>query len=223
LSRLIARRGDPGEPWEPEIDLSLTKEYRRSFLAGSEFVVYRAFRHPIVLTKQILISLGVLVLIILFGMNDAGHSAGGILGLALLGVFVYIAAAVAEWRFDRIVITNKRVIKVEGIVNRRISTIPLGKVTDTSYRRTWLGRILGYGELVLDTPGQDKYLPILDNLANPDRVYRAIMWIAIGGGGTPPPAPPAKPPPEAPAPQAPAPSPAIPRGKPPGDGKEETA
>jgi membrane protein YdbS with pleckstrin-like domain len=221
LSGLTARRD---EPWEPEIDLSLTKEYRRSFLAGSEFVVYRAFRHPIVLTKTVLIAAAALVVILFLGMNGAGRSGGGILGLLLLGVAVYVGAAVAEWRFDRIVITNKRVIKVEGIVNRRISTIPLGKVTDTSYRRTWLGRILGYGELVLDTPGQDKYLPILDNLANPDRVYRAIMWIAIGGGGTaPPPQSQPKPPADAPGPGAPAAPSAIARGKPSGEGTEETA
>jgi uncharacterized membrane protein YdbT with pleckstrin-like domain len=149
--------------------------------------VYATRRHPIVLTKAAAIFLGSLLAIVFLAMHDGPRGpVDGLIGLVLLLVTLYFAGQLAEWWVANYVITTKRVIKVEGIVNRRISTIPLGKITDTSYRRTWLGQILGYGDMVLDTPGQDKYLPVLYKLSNPDKVYQTIMAIAIGGGLPPP-------------------------------------
>jgi hypothetical protein len=167
-------------------DVAQFSKYDR-YLAGSEIVVYTCRRHPIVLAKAAAIWLGTLVLSITMAVR--GGTGGGfndVMGLAFLLVTLYLMGALTEWWVDHYVITNKRVIKVEGIVNRRVSTIPLGKITDTSYRRTWLGRILGYGDMVLDTPGQDKYLPMLYKLSKPDEVYKTIMSIAIGGGAPPP-------------------------------------
>jgi membrane protein YdbS with pleckstrin-like domain len=158
------------------------------FLAGSERVVYTCRRHPIVMWKAILVWVGTVVAVMFLAMHDGSHGpVDSVGGLVFLLVSVYLAGQIAEWWVANYVITNKRVIKVEGIVSRRISTIPLGKITDTSYRRDWLGRLLGYGDMVLDTPGQDKYLPMLYKLPNPDRVYQTIMSIAIGGGAPPPP------------------------------------
>jgi hypothetical protein len=128
--------------------------------------------------------------------GSAGEPIKNLTGIVFVVMTVYVLACIAEWWWDEYVITNKRVIKLEGIVNRKVSTIPLGKVTDTTYRRTWLGRILGYGDLVLDLPGQDKYLPLLNKLSRPDEVYKTIMSIAMGGGPPPAPPKPKKPPSE---------------------------
>lgn len=171
-------------------DVLQVSKYDR-FLAGSEVVVHTCRQHPVVLAKAVLIWLGAVVLSLAMAARagDRGRAFAEIAGLVFLLATLYLAGCIGEWWFAHFVVTNKRVIKVEGIVNRKIGTIPLGKITDTAYRRTWLGRILGYGDMVLDTPGQDKYLPVLDKLSKPDRVYQTIMSIAMGGG-----APPASPP-----------------------------
>ena len=166
-------------------DVAEFTRYER-YLAGSETVVYLCRRHPIVLAKAALIWLGTLLLSIVIAAADGERQAfNDLAGIAFILVTLYLVGAIAEWWVDHYVITNKRVIKVEGIINRKVSTIPLGKITDTSYRRTWLGRIIGYGDMVLDTPGQDKYLPMLDKLSKPDKVYTLIMSIAMGGGAAP--------------------------------------
>jgi PH (Pleckstrin Homology) domain-containing protein len=160
------------------------------YLAGSEVVVYTCRRHPIVLAKAAVIWVGTLLLSVVLAVSGGtGQAFNNMVGLAFLLVTLYFLGSFGEWWVDHYVITNKRVIKVEGIINRRVSTIPLGKITDTSYRRTWLGRLLGYGDMVLDTPGQDKYLPMLHKLSKPDKVYTLIMSIAIGGGVQPRPRP----------------------------------
>jgi uncharacterized membrane protein YdbT with pleckstrin-like domain len=168
-------------------------------------VVYTTRRHPIVLAKQFGIWFGIMVATLFLTVRDGRNGPiDGMAGIIFLLATLYFVGSIAEWWIDEYVITNKRVIKVEGIITRKISTIPLGKITDTSYRRTWLGRILGYGDMVLDTPGQDKYLPMLYKLSKPDEVYKTIMSIAIGGG-----VPPPKPPP-------------IKRRKPPAEGETAT-
>lgn len=149
-------------------------------------VVDTVRRHPIVLGNAFAVwflsTAGILVLATRRGM---GGEVRGLAFVAFLLVSLYFVGKIAEWWIDEYVITNKRVIKIEGIVTRRISTIPIGKITDTSYLRTWLGRLLKYGDMVLDTPGQDKYLPMLNKLSRPDEVYKIIMSIAIGGGPVP--------------------------------------
>lgn len=156
------------------------------YLAGSEMVVDTVRRHVIVLANAFgiwfLATAGILILATRPNMDSGFRSMAF---LAFVAVSFYFVGKVAEWWIDEYVITNKRVIKIEGIITRKISTIPIGKITDTSYRRTWLGRLLKYGDMVLDTPGQDKYLPMLNKLSRPDEVYKIIMSIAIGGGQVP--------------------------------------
>jgi uncharacterized membrane protein YdbT with pleckstrin-like domain len=156
-------------------------------------VVYTTRRHVVVLAKEFGIWFAVLVgTLFLATRGGVRGSVDGLAGIIFVLATIWFLGAIAEWWIDEYVITNKRVIKIEGIVTRRISTIPLGKITDTSYRRTWIGRLLGYGDMVLDTPGQDKYLPMLYKLSRPDEVYKTIMSIAIGGGAPPPKPPPVK-------------------------------
>ncbi|MGH2722034.1 MAG: PH domain-containing protein [Actinomycetota bacterium] len=177
-------------------DLTDFRRYER-YLAGTEQVVYKGHHHFVVLARDILIWLGAIAASILVGFmaetDDRGAPLKNLAVLAFFGSSAWLAFQVVQWRWDEFLITNKRIIKVEGILSRRVSTIPLGKITDTSYRRSILGRILGYGDLVLDLPGQDKYLPVLDKLSHPDDVYQTIMQIAHGGGVPPRPAPPRPP------------------------------
>ena len=165
------------------------------YLAGSEVVVYTCRRHPIVLGHAVGIwlatLLGALVAGVIFTESPDDPGAIGSLAAIAVGVMsLYLAVQIGEWWVDEYVITNKRVMKLEGILTRKVSTIPLGKITDTAYRRSVLGRLIGYGDLVLDLPGQDKSLPVLNKLTKPDEVYKTIISIAMGGG---PPAPPPRP------------------------------
>jgi hypothetical protein len=174
-------------------DVTDFRRYER-YLSVAEQVVYKGHHHFVVLTRDVVIWLGAIAASILVGFmaeTDArGEPLKNLAVLAFLASSGWLAFQVVQWRWDEFLITNKRVIKVEGILARRVSTIPLGKITDTSYRRSIIGRMLGYGDLVLDLPGQDKYLPVLDKLSNPDEVYQTIMQIAHGGGVPPKPPPP---------------------------------
>jgi hypothetical protein len=47
-------------------------------------------------------------------------------------------------------------------------------VTDLSYNRSPLGRLLGYGEFVLESAGQDQAMHRVPWLPSPDELYRRI-------------------------------------------------
>jgi hypothetical protein len=58
--------------------------------------------------------------------------------------------------------------------------MPLVKVTDMSYNRSPLGRLLGYGTFVMESAGQDQALRRVEWVPQPDQTYRAICAEIFG-------------------------------------------
>jgi len=95
----------------------------------------------------------------------------------MLGWMVF---QIAQWRHDRFIATNKRLLLYYGLVTQKIAMMPFIKVTDMSYRRTIPGRILGYGQFVLESAGQDQALRKVDWVPHPDTTYRIICAEIFG-------------------------------------------
>jgi hypothetical protein len=93
-----------------------------------------------------------------------------------------------------------------GVFTRRVAMMPLMKVTDMSYNRSVLGRLVGYGEFVLESAGQEQALRTVSYLPRPDALYEEICMEIFGTSAPPPPSPP--PPPSAPGSTPGAPPPA---------------
>jgi hypothetical protein len=55
--------------------------------------------------------------------------------------------------------------------------MPLSKVTDMSFQRSTMGRILGYGEFILESAGQDQALRIVDHLPYPEQLYLEVCGL----------------------------------------------
>ena len=104
-------------------------------------------------------------------------SLGGLGNVLWWGWFVLVGRAlwkVLEWRRDWFVATDKRLILTYGLITQKVAMMPLAKVTDMSYNRSPLGRVLGYGTFVMEIAGQDQALHRVGWVAEPDRTYRAI-------------------------------------------------
>jgi hypothetical protein len=97
--------------------------------------------------------------------------------------FVLVGRAlwkVLEWRHDWFVATDKRLILTYGLITQKVAMMPLAKVTDMSYNRSPIGRLLGYGTFVMESAGQDQALHSVRWVADPDRTYRAICAEIFG-------------------------------------------
>ena len=87
---------------------------------------------------------------------------------------------ILEWRHDWFVATDKRLILTYGLLTQKVAMMPLAKVTDMSYNRSPLGRLLGYGTFVMESAGQDQALHRVEWVPSPDQTYRAICAEIFG-------------------------------------------
>ena len=63
--------------------------------------------------------------------------------LALLGAL----GAWLRWRMHEIVVTDRRVIRISGILSKEVIDYSLDAITDLRLRQSWLGRIFDYGDV----------------------------------------------------------------------------
>ena len=87
------------------------------------------------------------------------------------------------WWIERIVITDKRVMLAQGIITHNVGMMPLGKVTDLTFRRSLGGRIFGYGTLIVESAGQIQALNKISYMPRPEEIYEALSELVFGEKG----------------------------------------
>lgn len=135
-------------------------------------------RHWIQIVKELSIAaVATLIMGYLAGVAAKNDYPGLVTGvIAIWGVvMVYISWRIADWYFDRFILTNKRVMVVKGLVTRNVGMMPLTRVTDMKYLQSALGRILNYGTFELESAGQDQALSKVKNLPGPNELYLRIV------------------------------------------------
>ncbi len=117
-----------------------------------------------------------------------GFTVFGVTGMAILAIlvaagrFIYTAAM---WAFyERLYITNRRVIAAAGFLGAQIDTMPLTRVTDINYQTSVLGELLGYGVLRVETAGQDQALGLLEFLDKPNNFYEILIDLSTAAVGS---------------------------------------
>lgn len=142
------------------------------YLLPHENQVITVRRHPAVLMVPVGLVLGGLIVAgVLSNTVTAAMTWIWWGWLILLGWFVW---RVAEWSVDYFVITNQRMLLTTGLITRKVAMMPLAKVTDMSFKRTIAGRMLGYGEFILESAGQDQALTNVDYLPYPEQLYLEV-------------------------------------------------
>jgi membrane protein YdbS with pleckstrin-like domain len=106
--------------------------------------------------------------------RHAGLATSVVIAIWLL-VMSAIAWRVADWYYDRFILTNKRIMEVSGMVTRTVAMMPLLRVTDMKYQQSALGRVLGYGNFVVESAGQDQALREVKHLPSPNELYLRIV------------------------------------------------
>jgi len=152
------------------------------YLTPGERLIYASRRHTVVLSNSFAVFLVSLVLGVVVAAQShrwpAAHLGLVGTGIVVLGT-LFLAWRAGHWALTRYVITNERILLVEGLIARRITALPLRLVIDTTYRRTIAGRILGYCNLELNLSGHPG-LRSLTRVPNADRVYALILRLLSG-------------------------------------------
>jgi uncharacterized membrane protein YdbT with pleckstrin-like domain len=156
--------------------------YTESLLATNERIVYRTKQHwmaPIFGTiAGVAVLVGGVVLFILQLTMDLWSFLETLMfwasillvvvGLAMVG-YSYI-----QWWVEDYAVTNQKVMKVAGLLNKRTSGAALEKINDVVMEQGPLGRMLGYGTLKVSTASDSSDLTY-ETMRKPAEFRRAML------------------------------------------------
>jgi hypothetical protein len=128
--------------------------YADTLLSDGERIVLRTRQHwfATIVDGRVpwAIFLAALVLIVItLGMDPGGLR--DVLGYGIAAVLIVALAWLGKhywsWYAQDYIVTNRRVLKVEGILNKRSADSSLEKINDAVLEQNLFGRIFGYGDL----------------------------------------------------------------------------
>jgi uncharacterized membrane protein YdbT with pleckstrin-like domain len=149
------------------------------YLLPHERQVITVHQHPAVLIRPIF---EVLVALAIAGWltNALSHVDGAIIiGIWIVWglLFIRLLVKVFEWSETYFVVTSQRMLLATGLIAKKVNMMPLTKVTDMSFQRSSMGRILGYGEFIVESAGQDQALSHVDHLPYPEQLYLEVCGL----------------------------------------------
>lgn len=161
--------------------------YVDRMLAEGEEIKVEAHRHKMFMVLKTLPYLVLaIVLIALGGLSWAYIDGwGSYLGLFLvvvslvplgIGIFRYL-----QWKMERYIVTNYRILQVEGILNRKTFDSALEKVNDVQTSQSVFGRMFNFGDIRVIT-GADVGLNELWGISEPFTFKKALMAAKLDYG-----------------------------------------
>jgi Bacterial PH domain len=167
------------------------------YLLPREVQVATVRQHPAVLIAPSAQALGGLLLAGVLSATIVHGVLGAVMWIAWGVLFLRLIWKTINWAVDYFVVTSERLLLTTGFLARRVNMMPLTKVTDMSFRRSFPGRLLGYGEFIVESAGQDQALRNVEFIPYPEQLYLLICGMIFpssaeeseDGDGRPPPLP----------------------------------
>ena len=141
--------------------------YARNLLSRGEEVVYESRQHWFAVIARtwlwLLIAIVALAVVIfllsgdqpLLGSAEFDQIITIVAILALLLAIVLVAYVLWDWRNQEWLVTTRRVIRAEGVLNKSMADSSLEKINDARLEQSLFGRIFGYGTLDILTAAEE--------------------------------------------------------------------
>jgi PH (Pleckstrin Homology) domain-containing protein/putative oligomerization/nucleic acid binding protein len=135
--------------------------YADTLLADGERVVLRTRQHPLatVVEGRMAWAIFIASIVLLFLSSAVALDAAQTVFrwaalILLLASLVWLIVIYLGWYAQDYLVTNRRVLKVEGILKKRSADSSLEKINDAVLEQSVLGRMLGYGDLEILTAAE---------------------------------------------------------------------
>lgn len=134
--------------------------------------------HPAMLLPPVAIAIGGLFAAgILTGLLREVAIAVTIVWLLWFAALGYLMLRTLDWSVNRLLVTDKRIMYMSGVITRKVVMSPLKKITDLNLNRSWLGELLGYGTIMLETAGQYDELRNVAFMPHPEEVFIEVSAV----------------------------------------------
>jgi uncharacterized membrane protein YdbT with pleckstrin-like domain len=145
------------------------------YLPAQEHMVITLHPHPAILLGPIgAAGAGLITAAILTIVANVSAYALLITWLVWGLLLLYLIARVIRWSENWFVVTASRLVVVNGLLARDVASMPLSQAPGMTFRRSFLGRVLGYGQLVFEPHGQDQALRSVNFVPYPEQIYLEI-------------------------------------------------
>jgi hypothetical protein len=155
--------------------------YLDSMLASGERPLRRDHQHWFVLIADarygILAILAAIVLAIVstgIGPGTFRDVLGWVIVVLVVGGLGYIGWQILRWMNEEYIVTSRRVLQLEGVINKRVTDSSLEKINDAVLSQSLFGRIFGFGDLDILTASETG-ISRLRMLKNADDFKRAML------------------------------------------------
>jgi len=113
----------------------------------------------------------------------AKSAPGGITALLWFVGMAAVAIRIWMWEHDKLIVTDRRIIEVSGLLKYNLDVMPLAKLTDAKHSLPALSRFMAwipvlylpYGTIVVESAGQDQALSTITFVPCAEQVYKIIM------------------------------------------------
>src|SRR5205085_1861465 len=123
--------------------------------------------------------LALLVAVLDTALSSSPSRVPWLIALVLVAWFTW---RLLEWNANVFIVTDQRVMLITGLATRRVAMLPLRRVQDMTYRRSPLGRVLGYGEFLIESAGETQGLRRITYVPTPDAIYLEISEVLFTQG-----------------------------------------
>jgi PH (Pleckstrin Homology) domain-containing protein len=104
----------------------------------------------------------------------AAHVHAARTGVAVAGGLIALHVLFA-WEVGRLALTNRRVMLVEGVIRRRVSTAPLPRAGDLRLECSLAGRLFHYGDFVFERKSVFSRMRMVAALPRPNELYLRVV------------------------------------------------
>jgi hypothetical protein len=108
-----------------------------------------------------------------------------VLGALTVGLTLRFVWYVIGWWADEVVVTKEQIVRVSGVFVRHTTVLLLAHVIGLRCRRSILGRLLGYGELIPESAVHTQAPLHLPFIPRPDERYALINHLLAESAGHP--------------------------------------
>jgi membrane protein YdbS with pleckstrin-like domain len=86
---------------------------------------------------------------------------------------VWLVQRYVRWYSTSLVVTTSRLMEKRGVLRRRIREIPIGSIADLGYRQTFLERVIGAGDVTIESAGTHGE-EVFPDLPHPESIHNEI-------------------------------------------------
>ena len=137
--------------------------YLENLLASGEQLLRREHQHWFVVVADarfaIYAWIGAVALLlvgstVLKGNDTLGQPLGWLAVILILGGLLSLGWQVLRWQNEEFVVTSRRVLQTEGVMNKRVIDSSLEKINDAILTESIFGRMFGFGDLEILTASE---------------------------------------------------------------------